>query len=248
MSLQDLIFFAGARIIRLALPPRPICRKARTGLFFSGVGSLRNEPAVKRAVAFIDGQNLFHSARSAFGYTYPNYDVAALSGAVCANRGWQLAQVRFYTGVPDSGDDARWSAFWAAKLLHMSRRDIFTFTRALRYRNQVVNLPDGSQHAFLAAEEKGIDVRIAIDVIRMAHRCEYDVAVIFSQDQDLSEVAAEVRVISEEQNRWIKVASAFPVSPAARNKRGINSTDWVQIDRALYDACVDPRDYRPKKP
>ena len=90
-------------------------------------------------------------------------------------------------------------------------------------------------------------MRIAIDVIRMAHRSEYDAALIFSQDQDLSEVAAEVRVISQEQDRWIKVASAFPVSPTARNKRGINSTDWVSVDRALYDACLDPRDYRPKK-
>jgi hypothetical protein len=53
-------------------------------------------------------------------------------------------------------------------------------------------------------------------------------------------------VISTEQARWIKIATAFPVSPAARNKRGINSTDWVQIDRAAYDACIDPRDYRPK--
>jgi uncharacterized LabA/DUF88 family protein len=209
---------------------------------------LRTEPAAKRAIAFIDGQNVFHSARSAFGYTFPNYDVAALSGAVCAARGWNLNQVRFYTGVPDSGDDARWSAFWAAKLLHMSRQGVYTFTRSLRYRNQVVNLPDGSQHTFLAAEEKGIDVRIAIDVIRMAHRMDYDVALIFSQDQDLSEVAAEVRVISQEQDRWIKVASTFPFSPAARNKRGINSTDWIPVDRAMYDACLDPRDYRPKKP
>jgi hypothetical protein len=30
------------------------------------------EPTVKRAVAFIDGQNLFHAVREAFGYTYPN--------------------------------------------------------------------------------------------------------------------------------------------------------------------------------
>jgi uncharacterized LabA/DUF88 family protein len=42
---------------------------------------------------------------------------------------------------------------------------------------------------FVAGEEKGVDVRIALDVIRLAHRAEYDVALLFSQDQDLSEVA-----------------------------------------------------------
>ena len=53
----------------------------------------------------------------------------------------------------------------------------------------------------MAAEEKGVDVRIAIDVIRMAHHQEYDVALIFSQDQDLSEVADEVKSISRQQSR-----------------------------------------------
>lgn len=202
------------------------------------------EPPVKRAVAFIDGQNLFHGVKSAFGYTYPNYDVAALAAAICAGKGWQVQQVRFYTGVPDARDNAFWNAFWAKKLLAMSRAGLWTFSRSLRYRNQTVKLPDGTTHAFLAAEEKGVDVRIALDVIRMAHRNEYDVALVFSQDQDLSEAAAEVRVISAEQNRWIKIACAFPDSPASRNHRGINSTDWIRIDRVAYDACIDPRDYR----
>ncbi|MDW8031906.1 MAG: NYN domain-containing protein, partial [Candidatus Bipolaricaulota bacterium] len=101
-------------------------------------------------------------------------------------------------------------------------------------------------HTFLAGEEKGIDVRIAIDVIRLAHRNEYDVALIFSQDQDLSEVAEEVGTIAREQHRWIKVASAFPISPTSRNRRGIEKTDWIPIDRATYDACLDRRDYRPR--
>ena len=206
------------------------------------------EPAVKRAVAFFDGQNLFHSARDAFGYTFPNYNPGMLASTLCVAQGWQLHQIRFYTGVPNAADDARWSAFWAAKLLHMSRQGIHTFKRPLRYRNQIVKLPGGGQYSFLAAEEKGIDVRIAIDVIRLAHRGDYDVALVFSQDQDLSEVAEEVRVIAREQNRWIKIASAFPASPTAKNKRGINSTDWIPINRGLYDSCIDPRDYRPKVP
>jgi hypothetical protein len=73
---------------------------------------------------------------------------------------------------------------------------------------------------------------------------QYDVALIFSQDQDLSEVAEEIRVLAHEQNRWIKIVSAFPSSPASRNRRGINKTDWMKIDRATYDACIDHRNYR----
>ncbi|MFA5786143.1 MAG: hypothetical protein WDA71_04025 [Actinomycetota bacterium] len=73
-----------------------------------------------------------------------------------------------------------------------------------------------------------------------------DVALIFSQDQDLSEAADEVRSISIQQNRWIKVASAFPASPTSANRRGINGTEWVRIEREAYDSCIDPFDYRPK--
>jgi uncharacterized LabA/DUF88 family protein len=206
------------------------------------------EPPEKRAVVFVDGQNLFHATREAFGYTYPNYDVAALAGRLCQSNGWTLTQTRFYTGIPERLDNAFWHDFWAGKLAVMGRQGIQVFSRSLRYRNRTVRLPDGTTHAFLTGEEKGIDVRLALDVIRMAHRQELDVAVILSQDQDLSEVAAEIRTIAREQNRWIKIASAFPVSPTSRNRRGVNRTDWLPIDRALYDACVDRRDYRARGP
>ena len=128
----------------------------------------------------------------------------------------------------------------------MGRQGVHVFSRSLRYRNKTVQLPGGAAHTFLAGEEKGIDVRIVLDVITLAHRRRYDAAVIFSQDQDLSEVAEEVRAIAQEQNRWIKVACAFPFSPTTRNRRGINKTDWIRIDRTTYDACLDRRDYRPK--
>ena len=153
--------------------------RPRAGLFFVTL-PLNDGSPVRRAVVFVDGQNLFHAAREAFGYTYPSYDV-----------------------------------------------------------QRHATLP-------LTGEEKGIDVRIALDVIALAHRREYDVALVMSQDQDLSEVAEEIRAVSREQQRWIKIASAFPQSPASQNRRGINKTDWIRIDRELYDQCLDRRDYRRK--
>ena len=63
------------------------------------------EPSDKRTIAFIDGQNLFHAAKESFGYNYPNYDPRALAEIACKNNGWELTEVRFYTGVPDPGDN-----------------------------------------------------------------------------------------------------------------------------------------------
>ncbi len=205
------------------------------------------EPSIKRVIVFIDGQNLFRAAKEAFGHRYPNYDPKRLAEALCAQRGWTLAQVRFYTGVPDRRDNAFWNHFWVAKLEQMARVGTYTFTRPLRYRHETVRLPDGTDYVALVGREKGIDVRIALDIVRGAHRGDYDVALVFSQDQDLSEVANEIRTIAREQQRWIKIASAFPSSPTVTNDRGINKTDWIPIDRATYDACIDPRDYRPKE-
>jgi uncharacterized LabA/DUF88 family protein len=204
------------------------------------------EPPVKRTIAFFDGQNLFYAAKYAFGYTWPNYDPPRLAQAVCQAQGWQLDQVCFYTGVPSAQDDAFWNHFWTAKLAHMGRVGIRTFSRNLKYRNQTVRLPGGGTTTVLVGSEKGVDVRLALDVVAAARDNACNVALVFSQDQDLSEVADEVRAISIEQNRWIKLACAFPVSPTYNNTRGINKTDWVRIDRGTYDACLDPRDYRPK--
>jgi uncharacterized LabA/DUF88 family protein len=203
------------------------------------------EPVIKKAYAFIDGQNLFLHSKEAFGYRFPNYDIGALAREACKSNGWELAEARFYTGIHDATANPFWNAFWVKKTAKMGQTGVRVVTRPLRYRNKSVRLPDGTEHTFLTAEEKGIDVRIALDVIAGARNRLYDVAIIFSQDQDLAEVAAEIRTIAKEQDRWIKIACAFPISPAARNRRGINNTDWIQIDRAMYDRCIDPRDYRP---
>ena len=136
----------------------------------------------------------------------------------------KLDRVFFYTGIPEASDDPLWHQFWVGKLAIMGRRAVHIFSRPLRYRNVSMKLPDGRIHSHLVGQEKGVDIRIALDIVRLAHQQVYDVALVFSQDQDLSEVAEEIRTIGREQNRWIK------------------------IERSVYDACIDPTDYRPRKP
>ena len=202
------------------------------------------EPKVKRTFVFIDGQNLFHAAREAFGYDYPNYDVKLLSKSICTDHSWNLSNIYFYTGMPDPQDNSFWHNFWSRKLSYMGRLGIKIFSRSLRYHNNDFKCPSCNKiHTSRVGHEKGVDVRIALDIIRFAHERRYDVAVIFSQDQDLKEVADEIVRISKEQNRWIKIASAFPVSPTYKN-RGIDKTEWIKIDKKTYDACIDPNDYR----
>ena len=203
-----------------------------------------NEPQIKRVYAFFDGQNLFYASKEAFGYRYPNYAPWLLAQAVCQKQGWQLEKIFFYTGVPSQADNLFWNQFWTKKLAVMGTRGVEVYSRELRYRNKSFVLPDGTETTVLIGQEKGIDIRIALDIIRYTLDGAFDIALVFSQDQDLSEVAEDIRKISLNQSRWIKMASAFPISPTSKNARGINKTDWVKIDRGIYDACIDKTDYR----
>ncbi len=96
--------------------------------------------------------------------------------------------------------------------------------------------------------EKGIDVRIALDLVRLFFEDQYDAAVIFSQDQDLMEATEEVKQISRREGRPVELFSAYPVGPGTMNKRGINKTTWIQLDHDTYHRCIDQRDYRYLRP
>ena len=189
---------------------------------------------------------MYRSIKTAFGYNHPNYNLHKLSAKLVSLKpDWKLKQVRFYTGIPEKKQDPLWHGFWAKKLSAMGKiHGTFIFTRELKYRIQRVKDDQGIEHTGFGVVEKGIDVRIALDIIRLAHKKEYDVALVLSQDQDLSEAADEVKCISDEQDRYTLIASAFPESPVYNNHRGINNTAWRTFDKAFYDDCIDHRDYR----
>jgi uncharacterized LabA/DUF88 family protein len=217
------------------------------------------EPETKRVAAFIDGQNLFRSVKGEWGYHFPNYDVSKLAlavGELRAAEGWNAPAVRFYTGVPDPKKDVPWATWWQRKVAAMRLQGVEVFTRALRYREhkftcsscdteQLIKCSTCGATSDDKGQEKGIDVRLALDIVRLAREGAYDVAVVFSQDQDLSEAVDEVKAIARASRRWIQLATAYPRTK--RNPRGINGTDWIVFERELYDKCVDPRDYRHSK-
>ena len=234
------------RTLSINSPPPDLPQGPGGVIFFEG-RVVACEPQVKRAVSFIDGQNLYRHAKDAFGHHHPNYDPIKLSEAVCAANGWTSCGVRFYTGTPAADRSPMWHGYWQRRLLAMRRAGIQVFSRPIRYRTKDLRLPNGEVVADVIGQEKGIDLRLGLDVVRLASHAELDVAVIFSQDQDLAEVADEIRTISRSTGRWLKIASAFPSNPQATARRGIDKTDWIRIERSVYDACLDHRDYRPPR-
>jgi uncharacterized LabA/DUF88 family protein len=202
-------------------------------------------PESCRAIVFIDGQNLTRSAERAFGgrHRHPLFDPLKLADFVCRNQGANLAGIYFYTGIPPIDRDPFWHAFWSRKKTQMMRRGIVCRTRAVKYRPHRLKLPDGTFHDSLVAEEKGIDVWLAVELVGLARDRAYDLAIVFSQDQDLCPAVEEVKKTAQAQSRWIKVVSAYPVGSSPANAFGIHGTDFLRIGQSDYESCVDPYDY-----
>jgi uncharacterized LabA/DUF88 family protein len=170
-----------------------------------------------RAYVFFDGQNLFHDAQREFGCQTPDFCPFRLADAICRQQGWDLRHARFYTGVPRQEQSRTWSVFWANKGQAMKRLGVEFVTRKLSPKTTTIKLyddvtvwrldktkyagrflfedgtevPDGVIVEAQLFGEKGIDVRIAVDMIRYRAENAYDVAVLFSRDKDLAEAVSE---------------------------------------------------------
>ena len=194
-----------------------------------------------RTIVFIDGQNLYHLAKRAWGsdasseYSWPSYDVEKLSHAL-VNETYDgtLAEIRLYTGVPDPKAGSKqefWYGFWLNKIRHLRRQGIYV------YRGRVN----------VGGQEKGVDVSLAVDLIRATYDYQYEAAIILSQDSGFGPAIRLAKQIAKGQGRMLAFESRYPVGPGSRSRRGVPGTTWRPIDKETYDACQDSRDYRPKE-
>jgi hypothetical protein len=203
-------------------------------------------PAEVRVSAFVDGHNLFNWAKRCFGYKYPNFDIAKLIAGVTAlepNR--RLVQSCFYIGIPTQLDDLDNFNWWNKKLAAMGRSGVKVERRYLKRRELKIHLEGIVYYdaTIPRLQEKGIDLKLGLDLVRHARNNTFDAGIVFSQDGDLVEVVEEVHEIAREQKRWIQLECAHPVAPGIES-RPIRRTIPRQITRALYDTCIDPTDYR----
>jgi uncharacterized LabA/DUF88 family protein len=198
-----------------------------------------------RVVLFVDYQNAYKDARALFRGREDRpqtgqFDPVRLGELIARRNPWaprELAQVRVYRGRPDRNRDLRTYAanVRQSAAQESSRRNKATvITRPLRYP------ADWPIHP---AEEKGIDVALAIDFVMMAVRHEYDVGVIMSTDSDLQ--PALEAVVSLGGNPRCEVAAW--TNPTAGHSRRIGvrgARIWCHwLDVNDYEAVADRTDY-----
>lgn len=195
-----------------------------------------------RVIVFIDYQNVHNGALRAFWPpgTHPSKGHISPIGVaqrIVAKRNAngfpsRLAEVRIYRGMPShmrqpaaAVANTRQTEAWARSPLVTVKR------RMLRYPSRWPQQP---------ALEKGIDVEIAVDILRLAlvDRA-YDVAVVFSADTDL---LPAIETVLEVRCGHIEVAAWW----GSRQRLRVDGTSkpWCHwLHETDYRAVEDPTDY-----
>lgn len=196
-------------------------------------------------VVFIDYQNVMEDARRAFcsrpygasdGQVHPRrYAHLLVSRQPLGQSGRRvLNDVRIYRGRPHSEKEPRTHAPHTRQTQAWKDMGVTVITRDLRYPR---DWPKSR------AEEKGIDVALAIDAVMMAVRGELDIAIIASTDTDQRPVLEAFHGLPTDPRPIIETATwTTPTFSKRLSVEGLHV--WShRLDDAAYRMVHDERDY-----
>ncbi len=204
---------------------------------------------VTRVSVFIDYENIRFGAREIFGdpkrdpYTFGHVDPLRL-GLMLSQLGEKvdparrLQEVKVYRGLAGSKSGPQAQAASSRQFTAWKSQSLVTVrSRPLRYRPTAWSM--GQPRAW-RAEEKGIDVMMALDIAIGARDDTYDVAVVASADSDL---VPAIEVALEAGKR---VETAMWWSPEAPYRR-MKVSNWRLWNHALdieqFARVCDDTDY-----
>ena len=199
---------------------------------------------VERLILFLDDKNFFRGAKRAFfSDTDPHYNgqinPIELGNLICsrpAKSQRMLKQVRVYTGLPDSTKEPKTYSAHIKQCYKWRQDGAEVITRTLRYPQ---DWPASK------AQQKGVDVALAVDFVALAIDGKYDVGVIASTDADLRP-ALEFVIQKCKKSCHVEVTSWFTSQTKNRlSVPGINI--WChRLDKPDYDTIADFTDYNIK--
>lgn len=160
-------------------------------------------------------------------------DPLALGRLLVARRPWpsELSEVRVYRGVPDATLDPRTNA------AHLRQVDAWSRSPRVRVLSRPLRYPRG--WPAVRAQEKGVDVALAVDFVRLAVERAFDVGILMSTDTDLVPAleAAVAIGVHVEVAAWAGPSSNRRLSLAGNHP-------WCHhLHRDDYLAAHDPTDY-----
>lgn len=176
-----------------------------------------NMGAAERIMVFIDGRNFYYGMKAmSFNTQAPLY-YDKLSRILAKER--KLIRTYFYTAVfTEDKNPVRWRE-QQAFLTQLQT------TPGLVLRTKPLKMSDSK-----GIHEKGIDILLAVDMLRFARLNTYDTAILASRDGDFEEAIRDV----QDMGKQVELA-AFP--DAALSLRNI-SNKLIKITPALLSMCL----------
>ena len=180
-----------------------------------------------RVIVFIDGNNFYHRLR----YLTTNrktisllaFDFVGFCKWLCKNN--ELVEIRYYIGVV-----RRQKNNVKSEKMYTDQQRLFF---KLQRQNVKIILGQLIQHRDGTYHEKGVDVRLAVEMIRLARQNKYDIVYLLSSDTDLVPAVEEVLTFNKKV-RYIGAADSqsFGLSKITGNYLILRPED---IEEFLYE-------------
>jgi uncharacterized LabA/DUF88 family protein len=146
---------------------------------------------MSKAFVFIDGSNFYHKLKD-LAYTAGgvisllDFDYIGFCKSLILFN--ELIEIRYYVGALKRRKSIKSEKIYADQQRLIAKLQQQNITIVL---GQLIQHPDKSFH------EKGVDVRLAVEMIRLARRNSYDVAYLLSSDTDLAPAIEEVQLLGK---------------------------------------------------
>ena len=223
----------------------------------AGLPISSNEINKKKAIVFVDANNWYHNVKLLFKPS--EISITKISNLICKNLKLDLKEIRWYASIPDIADGEKTYFNHMQFLSELKKEGIKIITRKLqrlsakeilKKKKEIINSLDLCNDckpiveasfldlADIKKKEKGIDVWIAIDMIKKSIiNKECDICILISADTDF---VPAVNLIKQEGKEVLSAFVPFGYSSELRN-----STAYFIIRKETLTKCF--RDYEGKK-
>jgi uncharacterized LabA/DUF88 family protein len=148
--------------------------------------------------------------------------------------GRRIAEVRMYAGRPSSKDSKTYAAHMR-QANAWAKEGVAVITRPLRYPHDWPSRPP---------VQKGIDVELAVDLIRGYVMDEFDVGIVASTDTDLLPAIESIWRFDRKRGYDPVEVCAWKAEGFAKQLRLEGQTLWChQLARSDYERVADRNDY-----
>lgn len=180
-----------------------------------------------RVAIFVDGSNFYHGLKTAFGRA--SIDFGELARRLSAGR--ELVRLYYYNAPRREADDPE--KFRAQqRFFEALQRTDYVEVRLGRLEPREFRCPECG-HTVRTYVEKGVDARLAVDMLRLAYENVYGCAILVSADGDFAPAVEEVK------NRGKHVENAWMRGGASYHLRRVCDR-FLPIDDELLQNCWLP--------